>query len=399
MKLEFTIREYLQDNFSSFTLEELKEHFLTKFGVRVNKFQNKYIFKYDTILANYQEPITFECRGVILYFIEGIWSYHSVPFRKFFNIQEGKCELFNKDYFDKVKKNIRLVEKKDGSCIQLAFDIETNEWRASTLGSIETLGFNSDFDYTFSQLFWELYDNKIPLVNGNTYIFELCSKMNQIVTGYEKDHLTLLAVRKPDFSMYSRSELEEIIKDSSVSLPKFIDKIFDSLDEIVSFTEEESKKEGYGEIPEGFVLYDLSIGHPVGKSKNEKYIQWHSCNTGDVRFVKKVLIQAYFQGNIDDIYDKLTDYNKAYIDRLRGHMINLEKESRDVLSNVSISLDRKAFAIELKKRNEQVVKDYFGFFFEFYKKSLEGTTINLIDWFIEGRRYESNDVLKRLKEA
>ena len=156
MKLVEHLEELTKANgwVDSADITYLDEYFLDKFGVRVKKFQNKYVFKYDMIFAKCTEERTSECRGTILYFRDGIWSVHSRPFNKFFNLSEGHCKYFDNDFCNKNIEHVRLVEKKDGTCIQVAYDYECGMFRASTLGSIETTNFSDD-PKTFSELFWE----------------------------------------------------------------------------------------------------------------------------------------------------------------------------------------------------------------------------------------------------
>ena len=391
----FTIHEYLTEKFSGeFVFEDLVQHFLTEFGVRVKKFENKYLFKYDTILADFSKDITHQCRGVILYYMNGVWSYHSKPFIKFFNLSEGKHKWFDEKVLESDLKYIRLLEKKDGSCIQVAFDRELGDFRASTLGSIQT---ESCFDepYTFSDLFWKLIDPKFKFIVGNTYIFELCAQANQVVTTYSTEHVTLLAIRLPDEFFMSRGDLIRYVETTNVQLPIQIEKIFTSKKEIEEFVEAESKNEDvYGKIPEGFVAYHLSNYSPIFKCKNEKYHQYHLINTGDRRFVRKNLVKAFFSGNIDDIYGELNNDNKDFVDRLRNEVLRLEESFKAIFFMFSGITDRKTYALKvqgLAKINKDVAMVQ-GIFFENYSAISSGTPISFLD-AITGKKsnYTEND--------
>jgi len=379
----FTIREYLNANFKESSFEELANHFITEFGVNVKKFENKYVFKYDTILAKYNKAITHECRGIILYKLEGVWSYHSIPFKKFFNIEEGKHIYYFPEYLNSHLKNIRLLEKKDGSCIQVAFDHEDNIWRASTLGSVQTERV-FDYPFIFSELFWKIFKDAFKFVKGNTYIFEMCSQCNKVVTGYAEDHLTLLAIRKSDFSMMLRSDLEEIVKGTLIRLPNFIDIAFNNYDEINQFTENESLKEDvYGKIPEGFVGYDLTLNIPIFKKKNRRYLVAHQLNTGDPRFILKNICLAVFNGTIDDYYISLSDENKEYVARLGQKLVDIQSAINPILATVTNISDKKTFAIkvlELLKKSD--LKQFSGIFFDSFDELKNGNSIYFMDWIM-----------------
>lgn len=376
--MEYSIADYLEQNFKSFSFENLVEHFLTEFGVRVKKYENKYLFKYDQILADFSKDITHQCRGVILYYLNGEWTYHSKPFIKFFNLSQGMHPWFDEEVLKRDLPNIRLFEKKDGSCIQVAYDLEHSEFRASTLGSIQTENVFDD-PYTFSDLFWKLAPKDIKFVKGETYMFEMCAQANQVVTVYEKEHVALLAIRNVDGYFYSREKVDLFAKDNGISRPVFIDRVFTSKEDIETFVEEESKNEDkYGKIPEGFVAY---LEQPIFKCKNEKYHQYHLINTGNRRYVRKNLVEAFFAGNIDDIYGNLTSDNMEFVDRLRNEVLRLEEFFKVIFFALEGIHDRKTYALKVmgfSKISEDVAL-FRGILFEYLSDIMEGKPISFVD--------------------
>lgn len=377
--MEYTICEYLGEKFNTFTFEDLVNHFLTEFGVRVKKYENKYLFKYDQILADFSKEITHQCRGVILYYIDGKWSYHSKPFTKFFNLSQGMHPWFDETILKRDLPNIRLYEKKDGSCIQVASDLEHgNVARASTLGSIQT---ESVFDdpLTFSDLFWKLAPKNIKFIKGETYLFEMCAQSNQVVTVYDTEHVSLLAIRRANDEFYTKEECDKFAEENGISRPAYIDRIFTSKEEIETFVEDESKNEDkYGKIPEGFVAY---MGRPIFKCKNEKYHQYHLINTGDRRYVRKNLVEAFFAGNIDDIYGNLTQDNKDFVDRLRSEVLRLEEFFKVIFFALEGINDRKAYALKvmgMSKINKDVAM-FRGILFEYLGKIMAGEYVSFVE--------------------
>lgn len=399
MNNDFIICDYLNEKFKTFEWMELVTHFVSEFGVDVKKFENKYMFKYDTILADYNKPITHECRGVILYYIEGVWSYHSRPFKKFFNIQEGKCEYFDSELIARDSEHLRLVEKRDGSCVQVAYDIESNGWRASTLGSIETANV-FDYPYTFSDLFWRIFNNAFIFAEiGATYIFELWSKENQVVTDYGEDNLTLLAIRGADSEFKSRDILEVYVKNTHIRLPYICDELFTSREAIEEYVEAQSENDMFGSVPEGFVLCDIRNMAPVGKSKNRRYIQYHHINTGDRRYVLKNIAECVFDGNIDDMYGDLNDVNRAFVDRLRAKLSEFEAEVSRICKILEGRSDKKDFAVTLNSMRDtsEVVMRFSGMFFEYNSKVVAGEPIKLTTWLTEGRRFARDTFMSYFK--
>jgi len=382
----FTLREYLNQNYLND--DSVVADFHSKFGVNVSKFENYFLFKYDQILANWNDPIVKECRGTILQKNE-TWEYVSIPFSKFFNLQEGRCEIFS-------FVELKLVEKIDGSCIQVWFD--GNNWRASTLGSIQTANV-FDWQFTFSELFWKIFNNsglkKEMLIPGYTYIFELWSKYNQVVTRYSEEKIVLLAIRNnKTFSLtdFSNEQIQKMF--GFVHRPIFLENKVGSKEELISLVEELAKDEvRFGKIPEGFVGY--VSGRPVCKIKNEKYCQTHRILTGDKAFVLKNVVASVFCGNVDDIYGDLTDELKEFVDRLKEKI----RQIIDQLNGVSYQLflmdnkfNAKEYALKVQELTNNELLMFRGFLFDKKKEICETGNMRdlFLPWIVNGNRYEKN---------
>lgn len=202
MNLEEYLNEYFPGPFSD---EFLKEHFKS-FGVYVSIESNKFLFKYDQIEVDWNNPLSAQCRGAILYYNYGEgWKYLSRPWNKFYNREEGRSGYSTDKDFEKLAgKKVVLKQKMDGSCCVCWNDPEDNLWKISTLGAITTKNV-FDFNMTFEDLFYSVLlekynktkqDIETHFVAGNTYIFELCTKYNQIVTEYKEHSITLLDIIK-----------------------------------------------------------------------------------------------------------------------------------------------------------------------------------------------------------
>jgi hypothetical protein len=184
--------KYLNDNYAKGPDDTIAVHFMEKFGVNVKTEDDLFLFKYNQLSVKWTEKITHECRGCILSFREGAWKFISRPFDKFFNVGEFYCS-FNIDDFKDKKDQYSLVEKADGTCIQLYYDGKF--WRASTLGSITPTEIN-DTGKAFDVLFWEMFgDNVSDADIGFTFVFELCSWHNRIVSKYPTPRLYFLGAR------------------------------------------------------------------------------------------------------------------------------------------------------------------------------------------------------------
>lgn len=360
------LKKYLDENHKS--PDKLNDDFQNKFGVNVKQEGDLYLFKYGLITAKWDE-ITKECRGAILKLTSNGWKFMSRPFDKFFNQHEGHCPIFNPKAFAEALPSAALVEKADGTCIQLWHDDE--RWRVSTLGTITTLNV-FDNDITFEQLFldtvfrvfWDELDKEF------TYLFELCCDMNRIVTQYKTDHVVYLGAREKDSGWYlSDHELDYEINDgafreANIRRPQFVfphELGVRSLDEVKAFIEEMSATEKYGKYSEGFVVYDLENLHPIAKMKNAKYMSLHHVGGGDIAHSKNQIIDAIFLGYIDDIYDALSDRLKKFSDDVKEKALSIRSNALQTFDKMK-EIDfptRKAYAVFVQDHAEKQVQSFF----------------------------------------
>ena len=371
-----SLEKYLNENFPGpFADAFLKEHFKS-FGVNVSIENDLFLFKYDQIEANWNNPITHECRGSILQYTFGIgWQYVSRPWNKFFNRHEGKSGYSTEEDFKKLAGQIvELWDKKDGSAIQLYF--YNDNWKASTLGSINTTNV-SDFEFTFAELFWKIFgNNSEQLIPGNTYLFELCTCYNRIVTEYENDCVFFLGA----YSNYDGKFAEDISKDFSIGkkVPIKIPFTFTSWKELEEFVEKESLKTRYGKNPEGFVIYVNN--YPAFKCKNEKYLNLHGMFTGDSAFIRKNVVHLFFNNRLDDVEKDMPEESKKFLDGLRKNYEYVYDKIFSINYVVSkLKSDRKTYALEVQKLCKDFnVETFSNYFFDQFKEET-----NFSEWLLK----------------
>lgn len=305
----------------------LSEHFKTKFGVIVKSEDDLYQFKYHQLEAKFAEPVTGECRGVILRcadFGEAGVEFHFVsrPFDKFFNQHQGRSPVHKEADLIRMLPNTRLFEKADGTCIQLWFDNTKKGWRVSTLGAI-TPSQVQEQDYTFTELFWEtakpLAANVDVLSTFDTYIFELCCDENRIVTRYEHNQIVLLGARSRATGEYRSLDHMQDIVDlvPALRMPAQVDPSaygICNLATLKEYVESQTTLPGQ-KNPEGYVLYHRDgpdTGYyPVAKLKNSAYLALHHASGDEANSMNKVLA-AVINGKIDDIHGELSDRLQKY---------------------------------------------------------------------------------------
>jgi T4 RnlA family RNA ligase len=179
----------------------LMEHGLEKavkrFNLKTREYDNKVLLKYDQLSSPALMALkeVQECRGLILE--KGTWKVMSLAFTKFFNSEEGNAHKIDWD-------TAHVLEKLDGSCIQVYYDWNKKEWFAATTGTAEGEGeVNNKMGTTFNQLFWKTLKEKYDVdassfAEGYTYVFELTTPYNIVVKPHGESSASLLTIRKLD---------------------------------------------------------------------------------------------------------------------------------------------------------------------------------------------------------
>ena len=192
----------------------LKENGLEKaietFKLKTRVYENKILLKYDqlaspTIMANKEAQ---ECRGLILE--KDTWNVMSLAFTKFFNSEEGNAHKIDWN-------TAHVLEKIDGSCIQVYYDAQKGVWFAGTTGTAEGEGeVNNKLGTTFNELFWKTLKDKYNfdtkfLVDKLCYVFELTTPYNIVVKPHGESSATLLTAR-------NLATLEEVPRELLIKL-------------------------------------------------------------------------------------------------------------------------------------------------------------------------------------
>ena len=360
----------------------LVNHFLEKFGVDVRKENDLYQFKYNLILAKWSMPLTHECRGAILRH-SGTWEYVSRPFSKFFNFHEGLCKIGEEDF----APTLQIIEKADGTCIQAWYDDVQQKWRCSTLGTISTQSYDQAFrpNDTFENLF--LKTAKIPSWDSFhktcTYIFELCTHDNRIVTQYPEDVVYLIAAREKHYGQYLTDQsvddfcLELMEAGANIKRPdlKFFYTLgFTSFKDVLAWVEIQAENPSFGKFPEGFVIYRGGI--PVAKMKNAKYLAAFHVSGGNKGHAKNQIIELVFQNKLDDVYATMIPELQQFADTIKQRVANLGSEV--IKAGIEIMKGnyptQKDYALAIQ--NKVVNKQLHAFFYSNKEQVLAGQNLS-----------------------
>lgn len=354
---------------------DLAEHFADTFGVIVKREDNLALFKYG-LGAVWGNPITYQCRGAILAQTSGGWEWRSRPFDKFFNLHEGHCPLFSDAGWARLAHECYAFEKVDGSCIQVWYDPARDDWRASTLGTITTLPIQGGAE-TFAEAFWRVSGlNKIGLRPGATYLFELATPANRIVTDYDGGVCAHLATRDNATGDYCALPLvatQGTLRGAHLLLwsPTTKDALYADVEAL-------SAREDLGHNPEGVVLWHPTLG-PVAKVKRKAYLAMHRFAEGNPAQSQRALIAAFFAGDLDDIRADLPPTASRWADKLAEGFRDLAHRERLAVQHVASQgpyESRKDYALALKSSGVE----FFGFWIT-EQGGVEQGTLNIEEVF------------------
>ena len=249
----------------------LAEHGLEKaintFELKSRDYNHKILLKYDqlssaTLMAF---PEVQDCRGIVLE--KNTWKVMSLAFRKFFNAEESNAAKIDWN-------TASVLEKLDGSMIQLYYDWIDSKWYAGTTGTANGEGeVNNQDGSTFNQLFWRTLENKYSFETDSLnkdyiYVFELTTPYNIVVKPHGESSVTLLTVRdRVTLREKSMSELAVISESLGVHLVKTFDMNVRNAGQLMSTFN------GMPWSEEGYVVRDGNNNRI--KVKNPAYVAVH----------------------------------------------------------------------------------------------------------------------------
>jgi hypothetical protein len=263
-----SVQKFLIDN----SLKDLED----KYHIKVCTYEKFITLNYSLIESPKNDPITNECRGLIL---ENVPPYNVVcrSFDRFYNY--GENGVFPENFSE-----YKCFEKRDGTLINV-YNYD-NEWYASTRKMSYAEGVNTQ-GYKFSDLFFSVFE-KSKLTDVDTdlvLIFELTSNFNRIVTRYFETETKLLSVRnKITGREFSYDALKNFKNYYNFDIPKEFN--FADYDTVInSYDELEVLEEGYV-----FVNYDTM--HRF-KMKNPSYLAAANIRMNGIISPKNIIILIF----------------------------------------------------------------------------------------------------------
>lgn len=318
-----------------FIKENGLDNAVKNFQLKVREYNHKVLLKYDqlsapTLMSNIEVQ---ECRGLILE--KGTWNVMSLAFTKFFNAEESNAH--------KVDWNTaHVLEKLDGTLIQVYWDWVTNEWFAGTTGTAEGEGeVNNKMGTTFNSLFWDTITKQYALNpcmfdKDHVYVFELTTPYNIVVKPHGESSATLLTVRnRVTLQEVSWIDLTMIAESLRVPLVKRFDLNAKDVGALLRTFE------GMPWSEEGYVVVDANFNRI--KIKNPAYVAVHhlkgkTAEHNIITIVKSNEIEEFastFPERKDELlrlkenYDKLVDkLNEVWFELSTRKPKNITKEEK-----------------------------------------------------------------------
>lgn len=349
-------------------MDENYENFFSS----VQKFDDKIFKIFSYRLASYGDWLindhAIESRGTTFRIDDGAPQLVSLPFPKFFNLNENPFTM------DLDLSQIKTIwDKLDGSLISTFFDKNgTFSYKSKAslhsdvaVGARELLQ-SSEYIKLHRRLFAACHDLDI------TVNMEYCGPQNMIVIGYEKPFIKVLGARyHSDGSFLSHDDLVNIFDEEFVvdvvepnDKAKFIESVYGMTDNI-----------------EGFV-FEMPDGQRV-KIKTDHYCDKHKLRT---ECNALALFDRCLDGQADDL--KATFHNDqmmlGMIDKMNDYVIELS-------SNMHKRID------EFYHENKDIDKKYFVF--RARDKGIEGIDFTyLMQYEKRGGDYDVIEFLKGLNK-
>ena len=278
------------------------------------------------------------------------------PFRKFFNlneVEENSIENIEKEIIE--CKRFEVSEKMDGSMQSYRY----YNGRIIGSGSMALDPRNSFRLEEGYQLLTDNYKKMIKSMPTVTFIFEYISEKDKHVVPYDYDTqkgLYLIGMRNViDGEEYPYETIKEVSEAFNVPCCKIYQ--YDTLQEVLEHLNKMTVKDG-----EGFVLN--IDGHKI-KLKCEDYLQLHRLD--DKLSSPNVLIQAYAEGTIDDLYANMTPLMK---EKNKDVMDTIEKFMYKMRHKIDMNLDEVNTMVRLDGTEEENNKKLHKFINEFVDKDV-----------------------------
>jgi len=361
----------------------------SEYGIKVtsnDKYPKLVCLNYDQINSPKYDDITRECRSLVLEIPEYDFGVSMPTMEKEFTVVSRSFDrFFNEGEEQGVDYDITKMtayEKVDGSIVSLFY--YKGEWLYRTRGMIMPDG---ELKINGTNLSWKdlieesLGDVSEFFLENITYIFEVVSPENRVVTRYSESCAYLLSVRNNvsgEYSNYSDDYFFlNYIYSYNIRTPKSY--VFNTIECCIKAAKE------LRELNEGYVLYDES-GVPRIKVKNPAYVAAHHLRGEGVLSNRRIMDLIIM--NEQDEYLSIFPEDKERFKPYMNSVENCKTEYQILWDSSKDITDQKEFALQVKdypvcgllfskKKNKDLT------FTELFDKLTTNSKYNLLENYLE----------------
>ncbi|MFW6046359.1 MAG: RNA ligase [Candidatus Woesearchaeota archaeon] len=327
------VQKYLLEN----GLQSLKDNY----GVITKEYDNFVVLNYSQTDSPKNNPITDECRGLIL--TANFKKVLCRSFDRFYNLGEADQKIDNIDDYT-------ILEKYDGSLINIWYNPFEDKFQASSRGTAyaesETQYGTKFIDIIRYQILGievdEFFENLNPYC---TYIFELVGPENRVVKYYNEPKLVFIGMRDSidgNFVTYDEMIYTHSFRFSHNPNVLLADKYeFSSINDIME------NIKTLNATDEGYVLWNEKTGHRI-KIKNPDYVHIHHIRDNGVLVPRRIVSLIHSNGHEEYLsyFPEDIQFFQPYIDAYN----NFIKDINNVWDSVKHIEDQKEFALKVKDK-------------------------------------------------
>ena len=339
-----------------------------------SKSGHKFSLNYDQIEAKESDPLSQQCRALILAFedgksfndkaelINGKLNFNKVipgktvvlarVMDRFFNLGQGSAKEI-----DWNNPNLEILSKIDGSLITLMYDPFIKSWCVASRSVPEADLLMDNGLFTFRTLFEKAVQETLnisfktftkSLVPEMTYFFELTSPLNRVVCYYPGNSITLLGARYLPTMEERNPEDLAIVKVGGVPTPKKYK--FNNINDLVDFVNTLNPIEH-----EGVVVKDSNFNRI--KVKNINYLALSKVRDR-IGKSERNCIELILNEKDDDAMQFLPEELQNNLLKLKNGLLKAiklyDQKYIEIKANADKILkdDKKTFALQLKLHPE-----------------------------------------------
>lgn len=317
---------------------------VSEYHIKVKEYDDMIVLNYDQIDSPRFNELVDDCRGLIL--SKDFETVYCRPFTRFYNLGEGNIQNFDFEVSS-------IYEKLDGTLMSLWYHPVKNIWNISTRKTANAEGTVAASERTFRQLFLrgmrlptnmsdkdftEYMEKRIGAYKDHTFIFEMTSPENRIVTPYSEYQDYLIGVRHNTRLLDTYGPIENFVTlfDGDVKLPKTYS--FSNKEDIVN------SLSNLKPLDEGYVVFN-PLNEMRVKVKSPAYVAVHHLYDNGLN-PKKIAVLV-MQNEYEEFLAYFPEDREMFVPYINAFE-KMKHDINDVFQRHNTLEDQKEFALAIK---------------------------------------------------